>query len=132
MATQYNFQNKSIKCTSWWQVVHLSEIAEARKSRDWWIEDDFRGGAIYFIVDKPGSYTCRHAPQGEEVDYVKFIHPQSVKKITGCKGCPLYTRIEQHDYQYCSYPSKEQSCQLWVDMFAKCPLKEKSLTIEIG
>lgn len=52
-------------------------------------------------------------------------------EITDCKGCPLYTKLEQHDYQYCSYPGKEQSCQLFVDMFASCPAKEKPLTIKI-
>lgn len=64
-------------------------------------------------------------------------------EIAGCKGCPLYTRLEQHDYQYCSYPGKEQSCRLFVnsaveqsrrlfvDMFANCPVKEKALTIKI-
>jgi hypothetical protein len=147
MATQYNFQNKSIKCTSWWQMIHLSEIAHANKLRDWYLcERNFREGAVYFVVDVDGDYMSRRLPEGEEVDYHEFINQPrkendntqnfgietKTKKVAGCKGCPLYTRIEQHDYQYCSYPSKEQSCQLWVDMFAKCPLKEKSLTIEIG
>ena len=55
----------------------------------------------------------------------------NIIEVTCCKGCPLYTRLEQHDYQYCSYLGREQSCQLFVDMFANCPVKEKSLTIKI-
>lgn len=147
MATQYNFQNKSIKCTSWWQMIHLSEIAGAQKLADWYLcESGFRDGAIYFFVDMEGDYMGRHLPEGEEVDYYDFINPSraesnntqtpsvevKTKKVTSCKGCPLYTRLEQYDYQYCSYPKEQMATVLRVDMFAKCPLKEKALTIEIG
>jgi hypothetical protein len=90
---------------------------------------DDRGEGVPF-----GSAICHIASVGakETIKYTDSIHPQSVKKVTSCKDCPLYTKLEAHDYQYCSYPGKEQSCQLWVDMFVKCPLKEKALTIEIG
>lgn len=189
MATQYNFTGRSIKCTSWWQMIHLSEIASANKLNDWYLcEKAFRDGAIYFVVDMDGDYASQKLPQGEVVDYADFVNLSCGKnsnmqkthvafeltvgenlseeqmsgiakqfsqfeaplmdmefsvagkpaadtnntiEITGCKGCPLYTRLEQHDYQYCSYPKEQMATQLRVDMFANCPAKEKALMIKI-
>lgn len=52
-------------------------------------------------------------------------------EITGCKGCPLYTIVESHGFQYCSYPDRKRSCIARVNMFEYCPIKEKSLTIKL-
>jgi len=121
-------------------MIHLSEIANAHKLRDWYLcERAFRGGAIYFVVDGDGDYLSAKSSEGEVVDYGDFIAnpdvfkeelPIEIVEVTGCDGCPMYTKISQHDYQYCSYPDKQKSCQMHVDMFATCPLKTKSITIK--
>lgn len=146
MATQYNFNDKYIECETWPQVLRLVVLAKDQGYK-YFIQDKthFDNGKTIFYtyvedeeLRKPfGSAICRldSINGAETIKYTDFINAadqtDSTVEITGCKGCPLYTRLEQHDYQYCSYPGKEQSCQLFVDMFANCPVKEKSITIKI-
>jgi hypothetical protein len=143
METQYNFIEKYIECETWAQVLRLAALSKEQGYKHF-VQDKSHfdnGNTVFYTylddreVKRPfGSAICHIASVGEKetIKYADFIHPQSVKKVTSCKGCPLYTRLEMHDYQYCSYPNKEMATQLRVDMFANCPLKEKALTIEIG
>lgn len=131
----HDFTGKSIKCETWEQMLHLAKLAEEQGysklvpfSELW-----FNRGSVYFTIDSEEYMMLDCVCDPIEISYSDFINtlPTEVVEVTGCGDCPMYTKLAQHDYQYCAYPNKQQSCQMHVDMFANCPLKESSITIKL-
>lgn len=129
----YDFTGKSIKCDTWEQMLHLAKLAEEQGYREMYLaENGFNNGRIHFEVNSFFQYINLIQPEEDNViNYSMFIIPTETIEVNGCGDCPLYTKLSQHDYQYCSYPDKQQSCQMHVDMFATCPLKKSSITIKL-
>jgi len=132
---KHDFTGKSIKCETWEQMLHLAKLAEEQGYERWLTsEDRFNNGEVYFTVDHH-QYMCISECFDEiETTYSEFTNPPlptEVVEVTGCVDCPMYTKLVQYDYQYCAYPNKQQSCQMHVDMFANCPLKKASITLQL-
>jgi len=140
--TNYDFTGKSIKCETWEQMLHLAKLAEEQGVKKpnrifWFNKKSFIDGCKYFIIkNKLGclNYVCSSTNDNLiEIDYLNFLKALPIKtlEVYKCKHCPLYTKFQQYDFQYCAYPNEQQSCQMHVDMFANCPLKSKSITIKL-
>lgn len=132
----HDFTGKSIKCDTWEQMLHLAELADGKGYKKFFLsESDFEDGECYFITDNYDMTYFTSDNSGDEIviHYSDFINilPNEVVEVTGCGTCIMHTKLAQHDYQYCAYPNKQQSCQMHVDMFANCPLKESSITIKL-
>lgn len=141
--TKHDFTGKSIKCDTWEQMEHLAKLAEEQHNATSYLggmyfnQDDFNSGDVYFVLDpSDNTYLIQSvvsAINKIETTYSDFINtlPTEVVEVIGCEDCPMYTKLAQHDYQYCAYPNNQQSCQMHVDMFKNCPLKKSSLTIKL-
>lgn len=132
----YDFTGKSIKCDTWEQMLHLAKLAEEQGYKEIiFSEDRYKNGYKYFEVNSKHKYINLCEPEEETViNYSMFMIvplPTKTIEVKGCGSCPLYTKLSQHDYQYCAYPNEQQSCQMHVDMFANCPLKKSSITIKL-
>jgi hypothetical protein len=52
--------------------------------------------------------------------------------VKSCATCPMYVRLETLNYKWCGYPNRpDAAAEIWVDLFATCPLKNDSLTIKL-
>lgn len=132
----YNFKNKSIKCDTWEQMLHLTVLAEEQgyQKDGFFNRMFFDKGSQYFHVDTTHKYSNYPNSDGKEIThYTNFINPHETESfvVTDCTNCPFYERDYKWE-QFCRYPDKGRQMSMSENMFASCPLKTYTITIKLN
>jgi len=131
---KHDFTGKSIKCDTWEQMLHLAKLAEEQRmqsggfSKKWF--DDNNG--IYFETTSKMYFCNLQKPQEKVViSYCDFVNtlPTEVVEVTGCGDCKLSSWNHSRTGVFCALQYTDEMSP--NKLFTSCPLKTKSLTIQL-